>query len=123
MYNELYRLEDPDTWTVLEERKFLDFEWNKETNKLILRPTNNYGNYQYPEKLIPLSVKHLQRGKKIQLHDAGEPVRSWLHVKDTSAAVLQIIDSNQKNQIFNILQLCMQGKQSAIDRSKNTKTY
>lgn len=69
---------------------------------IIVRPTNNYGNYQYPEKLIPLSVKHLQRGKKIQLHDAGEPVRSWLHVKDTSAAVLQIIDSNQKNQIFNI---------------------
>tara|TARA_Y100000593_G_C4313124_1_gene339389 strand:- start:1478 stop:2140 length:663 start_codon:yes stop_codon:yes gene_type:complete len=50
----------------------------------IIRPTNNYGIGQYPEKLIPLSIKNLQRGKKIRLHDGGTPVRNWLHAADTA---------------------------------------
>ena len=69
---------------------------------IILRPTNNYGIHQHVEKLIPLSVKLLQWGKKIRLHDAGKPVRNWLHADDTAAAVLAIIDSNCKNEIFNV---------------------
>jgi dTDP-glucose 4,6-dehydratase len=66
------------------------------------RPTNNYGIGQYPEKLIPISVKMLQRGKKIRLHDAGEPIRNWLHSDDTAAAVIKIIDSGATNEIYNI---------------------
>ena len=69
---------------------------------VILRPTNNYGIGQYPEKLIPLSIKNLNRGKKIRLHNMGEPIRNWLHVDDTAEAVMTIIDSGEKNQIFNI---------------------
>tara|TARA_B100001564_G_scaffold357998_1_gene375559 strand:- start:657 stop:1604 length:948 start_codon:yes stop_codon:yes gene_type:complete len=69
---------------------------------IIVRPTNNYGMYQYPEKLIPLSVKLLKRNKKIRLHNQGTPVRNWLHVEDTTAAVLKIIDSSVTNEIFNI---------------------
>ena len=68
----------------------------------ILRPTNNYGIGQYPEKLIPLSVKNLMRGKKIRLHNEGTPVRNWLHADDTAEAVLTIIDSGAINQIYNI---------------------
>ncbi len=69
---------------------------------LILRPTNNYGIGQYPEKLIPLSVKLLRRGKKIRLHNKGEPVRNWLHSHDTAEAVITIIESGKRNEIFNV---------------------
>jgi dTDP-glucose 4,6-dehydratase len=69
---------------------------------LILRPANNYGPYQYPEKLIPLVVKLLQQGKKIRLHDEGEPFRSWLHAADTAQAVVKIIESGVVNEIFNV---------------------
>ena len=69
---------------------------------LILRPTNNYGIGQYPEKLIPLVVKSLKRGRKIRLHDAGTPFRNWLHAEDTAQAVVTIIESGKINEIYNI---------------------
>ena len=69
---------------------------------VILRPTNNYGIGQYPEKLIPICVKLLTRGKKIRLHDAGEPVRNWLHSDDTASAVISIIESGVTNEVFNV---------------------
>jgi dTDP-glucose 4,6-dehydratase len=71
-------------------------------NYIILRPTNNYGIGQYPEKLIPLSVKNLVRNKKIRLHDGGEPVRTWLHADDTALAVIKIIESGNINKIYNV---------------------
>ena len=69
---------------------------------VILRPTNNYGIGQYVEKLIPKSVKYLSVGKKIDLHNKGTPVRTWLHAEDTARAVITIIESGVKNEIFNI---------------------
>ena len=71
-------------------------------NYIILRPTNNYGIGQYPEKLIPISVKMLMRGKKIKLHDRGEPIRNWLHSDDTASAVIRIIESGTKDEIYNV---------------------
>lgn len=69
---------------------------------IIVRPTNNYGIGQYVEKLIPKTVKYLQLGRKIDLHDRGEPRRTWLHVSDTAEAVNVIIQSGVQNEIFNI---------------------
>ena len=69
---------------------------------VMLRPTNNYGIGQYPEKLIPLSIKNLKRGKKIRLHNNGTPTRNWLHASDTAEAVMKIIDAGVKNEIFNV---------------------
>ena len=69
---------------------------------IILRPTNNYGIGQYPEKLIPLSVKNLMRNKNIRLHDGGTPIRNWLHADDTAEAVLSIIDADVVNEIYNV---------------------
>jgi dTDP-glucose 4,6-dehydratase len=68
----------------------------------IIRPTNNYGIGQYPEKLIPLSVKNLSRGKKIRLHNNGTPIRNWLHADDTASAVMRVIKSGERNNIYNI---------------------
>jgi len=69
---------------------------------IMLRPTNNYGIGQYPEKLIPLSIKNLMRGKKIRLHDNGTPIRNWLHASDTADAVMTIIESGKVNEIYNV---------------------
>lgn len=69
---------------------------------VIVRPTNNYGIGQYVEKLIPKSCKHLFLNKKIDLHAKGKPKRTWLHVEDTARAVIHIIKSGVKNDIFNI---------------------
>mgnify|MGYP003134546167 FL=1 len=68
----------------------------------IIRPTNNYGIGQYPEKLIPVSVKCLRRGLKIKLHDKGEPIRNWLHADDTANAVVAIIEKGNKDEIYNV---------------------
>ena len=78
--------------------------WSRTYNLdyIIIRPTNNYGIYQYPEKLIPLSVKKLNSGKKIRLHNGGTPVRNWLHADDTAEAVMTIIDSETVDEIFNV---------------------
>ncbi len=78
--------------------------WSRTYNMkyVILRPTNNYGIGQYPEKLIPICVKQLLRGKKIRLHDQGEPIRNWLHSADTADAVIKIIESGKVNEIFNV---------------------
>jgi len=69
---------------------------------IIVRPTNNYGVGQYVEKLIPKSCKYLELGRKIPLHNNGTPIRNWLHASDTAQAVITIIESGVKNEIFNI---------------------
>lgn len=69
---------------------------------VIVRPTNNYGVGQYVEKLIPKACKYLSLGRKIPLHNAGTPIRNWLHAADTAEAVITIIESGVQNEIFNI---------------------
>ena len=69
---------------------------------IIIRPTNNYGIGQYVEKLIPKSIKLLNLDKKIPLHDEGKPSRNWLHAQDTAKAVITIIESKVRNEIYNI---------------------
>lgn len=68
----------------------------------IVRPSNNYGIGQYVEKFIPRACKNLVLGKPIILHDKGQPKRTWLFVGDTAEAIITIINSEVRNQIFNI---------------------
>lgn len=69
---------------------------------VIVRPTNNYGMGQYVEKLIPKACKYLHLERKIPLHNNGTPIRTWLHAADTANAVVRIIESGIKNEIYNI---------------------
>jgi len=69
---------------------------------VIVRPTNNYGVGQYVEKLIPKACKYLSLGRKIPLHNAGTPIRNWLHAADTAQAIITIVESGIQNEIFNI---------------------
>jgi dTDP-glucose 4,6-dehydratase len=68
----------------------------------IIRPTNNYGTHQYPEKLIPKSVKYLRLGKKIPLHGDGSYLRNWLNAEDTTRAVLTVAEKGERNRIYNV---------------------
>lgn len=68
----------------------------------IVRPTNNYGKYQYVEKLIPKAIKYLNLGKKIPLHNNGLSYRNWLHAYDTANAIITIIENGNRNEIYNI---------------------
>jgi dTDP-glucose 4,6-dehydratase len=54
---------------------------------VVLRPSNNYGPYQFPEKLIPLTILRALAGKKIPVYGDGKQVRDWIYVEDTAAAV------------------------------------
>ena len=69
---------------------------------IIVRPTNNYGIGQYVEKLIPKTCKFLTVGKKVDLHNNGTPVRTWLHAEDTARAVVTIINAGVINEVYNI---------------------
>jgi dTDP-glucose 4,6-dehydratase len=69
---------------------------------IIVRPSNNYGVRQYPEKLIPLTVKRLSRNKKIKLHNQGTPLRTWTHVEDTINAIQLIYQQGVRNSVYNI---------------------
>ena len=69
---------------------------------IIVRPSNNYGKFQYPEKFLPLAIKRLGRGKKIKLHNAGTPIRTWTHVSDTVKAVNLLYEKADRNRIYNI---------------------
>ena len=68
----------------------------------ILRPANNYGIYQQPEKLIPFSIINLIKGNNIEIYGNGENVRHWLHVQDTCDAIFKILIGKFENEVFNI---------------------
>ena len=68
----------------------------------IVRPTNNYGPHQYPEKLIPKSSWRMRRGLPAIMHGDGSYVRSWLHTEDTVDALMTIIESGERNRIYNV---------------------
>ncbi len=54
---------------------------------IVLRPSNNFGPYQFPEKLIPLAILRAIAGEKIPIYGDGKQVRDWLYVEDTARAV------------------------------------
>ena len=69
---------------------------------LIIRGSNNYGPFQYPEKFIPLAVSNIIEDKKVPLHGSGEHRRSWLHVDDFCSAIDVIIHKAPNYSIFNV---------------------
>lgn len=69
---------------------------------IIVRSSNNYGPFQYPEKLIPLAISNLIEGRKIPVHGNGEHVRSWLHVEDFCRAVDNVVHRGRDFQIYNV---------------------
>jgi len=69
---------------------------------LITRCSNNYGPYQFPEKLIPLFITNLLTGKKVPVYGDGLNVRDWIHVEDHCAAILTVLEKGIPGQVYNI---------------------
>ena len=69
---------------------------------VVTRSSNNFGPYQYPEKVIPLFVTNLLDGAKVPLYGDGLNVRDWCHVDDNCAAVDTVLREGQVGEIYNI---------------------
>jgi dTDP-glucose 4,6-dehydratase len=69
---------------------------------LITRSSNNYGPYQYPEKLIPLFITNLIEGKKVPLYGDGLNVRDWLYVLDNCSGIDTVLHKGEIGEVYNI---------------------
>ncbi|MER7863269.1 dTDP-glucose 4,6-dehydratase [Amycolatopsis japonica] len=68
----------------------------------VTRCSNNYGPYQFPEKVIPLFVTNLLDGKKVPLYGDGLNVRDWLHVDDHCHGIQLVADGGRPGEVYNI---------------------
>ncbi|MDM5461411.1 dTDP-glucose 4,6-dehydratase [Bacillus cereus] len=69
---------------------------------IVTRCSNNYGPYQYPEKLIPLMVTNALEGKTLPLYGDGLNVRDWLHVTDHCSAIDVVLHKGRLGEVYNI---------------------
>jgi dTDP-glucose 4,6-dehydratase len=69
---------------------------------VITRASNNYGPFQYPEKLIPLFVTNALRDLPLPLYGDGRNVRDWLHVSDHCRAILHVLENGTDGGVYNI---------------------
>ena len=68
----------------------------------ITRCSNNYGPYQFPEKLIPLMLHNAKENKALPVYGDGLQIRDWLHVKDHCAAILTVLEKGIRGEVYNI---------------------
>jgi dTDP-glucose 4,6-dehydratase len=69
---------------------------------LVTNCSNNYGPYQFPEKLIPLAILRAVRGEPIPIYGRGENVRDWLYVEDHAAALWLVVSQGRVGETYNI---------------------
>lgn len=72
------------------------------TPVLITRCSNNYGPYQYPEKLIPFFISKLLKGEKVPLYGDGLNVRDWLYVYDHCRAIDTVLHKGREGEVYNV---------------------
>ena len=68
----------------------------------ITRCSNNYGPYQFPEKLIPLMIHNAQQDKSLPVYGDGMQIRDWLHVKDHCSAIAAVLEKGKTGEVYNI---------------------
>lgn len=68
----------------------------------VTRASNNYGPYQFPEKLIPLMISHALEGKSLPVYGDGLQVRDWLFVEDHCRAIQAVLERGRPGEIYNI---------------------
>jgi len=69
---------------------------------IVTRASNNYGPYQFPEKLIPLMISNALDGRKLPVYGDGMQVRDWLHVEDHCRAIQAVLEKGREGKIYNI---------------------
>ena len=73
---------------------------------IITRCSNNYGPYQFPEKLIPLMITNALEDKPLPVYGDGQNVRDWIHVEDHCRAIDLVIQRGQPGEVYNIGARC-----------------
>ncbi|MEX2582179.1 MAG: dTDP-glucose 4,6-dehydratase [Gemmatimonadota bacterium] len=68
---------------------------------VVTRCSNNYGPYQFPEKLIPLMISNAVDGKRLPVYGRGENVRDWIHVEDHCRGVLAALERGRAGEVYN----------------------
>lgn len=68
----------------------------------ITRCSNNYGPYQFPEKLIPLMINNCKNDKKLPVYGDGMQIRDWLHVKDHCSGIFTVLQKGSSGEVYNI---------------------
>lgn len=71
-------------------------------NYSIIRPCNNYGPRQTPEKFIPKTIKCILEDQKIPVYGQGLQLRDWLHVFDNCAAIMKVLEGGKSGEIYNV---------------------
>jgi len=69
---------------------------------LTVNSANNYGPYQFPEKLIPLSILNALKGKPLPIYGDGQQIRDWLYVKDHCTAIREILNEGKIGETYNV---------------------
>ena len=80
----------------------LAFQHTFKMDALITRCSNNYGPYQFPEKLIPLFTTNLMEGRKVPVYGDGMQVRDWIHCDDHSRGVLAALEKGKSGEVYNL---------------------
>lgn len=81
---------------------------------LITNCSNNYGPYQFPEKLIPLMILNAIEGKSLPVYGDGQNVRDWIYVGDHCDALWRVIESGQPGETFNIGADCQRSNLAVV---------
>ena len=80
----------------------LAYKRTYDTPVIISRCSNNYGPYQYPEKIVPFFIQKLLAGEKVPLYGDGSNVRDWLHVTDHCQAIDLILHRGKIGEVYNV---------------------
>jgi dTDP-glucose 4,6-dehydratase len=71
-------------------------------NVSVTRASNNYGPYQFPEKLIPLMISNALEDKPLPVYGDGQQIRDWLYVEDHCRAIFSVLEKGEPGEIYNI---------------------
>ncbi|MEU2432567.1 dTDP-glucose 4,6-dehydratase [Streptomyces sp. NPDC007861] len=69
---------------------------------VVTRCTNNYGPYQFPEKVVPLFITNLIDGRTVPLYGDGRNIRDWLHVSDHCRAIELVLNGGRAGEVYNV---------------------
>lgn len=73
------------------------------TDVSITRCCNNYGPRQHSEKLIPTVVRSIVKGFAVPVYGTGENIREWIHANDHARAIIEVLETGEKGQVYNIV--------------------
>ena len=80
----------------------LSYHTTYKLNVSVTRASNNYGPYQFPEKLIPLMISNALEDKPLPVYGDGQQVRDWLYVEDHCRAILSVLEKGEPGEVYNI---------------------